>query len=75
MSSKFFGNKLSPNTKADKNSKIKTGKGKTPVKQIIKKAGRGKVKKIELTQSISQDAFGFIGSYVTNSMPYLKAGM
>jgi hypothetical protein len=42
MSSKFFGNSLTPNTKADKNSKVKTGKGKTPVKQIVKKAGRGK---------------------------------
>jgi hypothetical protein len=41
MSSKFFGNSLTPNTKADK-SKVKTGKGKTPVKQIVKKAGRGK---------------------------------
>ena len=41
MSSKFFGNSLTPNTKADKN-KVKTGKGKTPVKQIVKKAGRGK---------------------------------
>jgi|VirMetMinimDraft_7_1064189.scaffolds.fasta_scaffold89877_2 hypothetical protein len=42
MSSKFFGNKLTPNTKADKNSKVKTGKGRTTVKQIVKKAGRGK---------------------------------
>jgi hypothetical protein len=42
MSSKFFGNSLTPNTKADKSSKVKTGKGKTPVKQIVKKAGRGK---------------------------------
>ena len=42
MSSKFFGNKLAPNTKTDKNSKVKTGKGRTTVKQIVKKAGRGK---------------------------------
>jgi len=41
MSSKFFGNKLSPNT-SDKQSKLKTGKGKNTVKQIVKKAGRGK---------------------------------
>ena len=42
MSSKFFGNKLTPNTKADKSSKVKTGKGKSTVKQIVKTAGRGK---------------------------------
>lgn len=42
MSSKFFGNSLTPNTKTDKNSKVKTGQSKTPVKQIVKKAGRGK---------------------------------
>lgn len=42
MSSKFFGNKLTPNTKADKNSKVKAGKGRNTVKQIVKKAGRGK---------------------------------
>jgi len=41
MSSKFFGNKLSPNTQSDK-SKIKNAKGKGSAKQIIKKAGRGK---------------------------------
>ena len=41
MSSKFFGNKLTPNTQSDK-SKIKNTKGKNTVKQIVKKAGRGK---------------------------------
>ena len=41
MSSKFFGNSLAPNTKADK-SKVKNNKGKNVVKQVVKKAGRGK---------------------------------
>jgi hypothetical protein len=41
MSSKFFGNKLTPNT-TNKQSKMKTGKGKNTVKQVVKKAGRGK---------------------------------
>lgn len=41
MSSKFFGNKLSPNTKGNQ-SKMKIGKGKNKVKQVVKKAGRGK---------------------------------
>ena len=41
MSSKFFGNSLVPNTKADK-SKVKNNKGKNVVKQVVKKAGRGK---------------------------------
>jgi len=41
MSSKFFGNSLTPNTKADK-SKVKTNKGRSTVKQVVKKAGRGK---------------------------------
>ena len=40
MSSKFFGNKLTPNTRAEK-GKIKS-KGRNTVKQIVKKAGRGK---------------------------------
>ena len=41
MSSKFFGNSLTPNTKAEK-SKIKGSKGANVVKQVVKKAGRGK---------------------------------
>jgi len=41
MSSKFFGNKLTPNT-ANTQTKLKTGKGKNTVKQVVKKAGRGK---------------------------------
>ena len=41
MSSKFFGNSLTPNTKADK-SKVKNSRGKNVVKQVVKKAGRGK---------------------------------
>jgi len=41
MSSKFFGNSLTPNTTPTK-GKMKSNKGKTPVKQIVKKAGRGK---------------------------------
>lgn len=41
MSSKFFGNKLTPNTKTEK-GKVKNNRGKNVVKQVIKKAGRGK---------------------------------
>ena len=41
MSSKFFGNSLTPNTKADK-SKIKSSKGASVVKTTVQKAGRGK---------------------------------
>lgn len=41
MSSKFFGNRLTPNTKQG-SSKIKKSKGNGNVKQVIKKAGRGK---------------------------------
>lgn len=41
MSSKFFGNKLTPNTQVGK-KKMKNTKGKGSVKQVIKKAGRGK---------------------------------
>ena len=41
MSSKFFGNSLTPNTKAEK-SKVKNSRGKNVVKQVVKKAGRGK---------------------------------
>ena len=41
MSSKFFGNSLTPNTKAEK-GKVKNNKGKNVVKQVVKKAGRGK---------------------------------
>lgn len=41
MSSKFFGNSLTPNTKAEK-SKMKSSKGANVVKQVVKKAGRGK---------------------------------
>ena len=41
MSSKFFGNKLSPNSEVVK-SKIKNTKGKGSAKQVIKKSGRGK---------------------------------
>ena len=41
MSSKFFGNSLTPNTKTDK-SKVKNSKGTNVVKQVVKKAGRGK---------------------------------
>lgn len=41
MSSKFFGNSLTPNTKAEK-SKMKGSKGANVVKQVVKKAGRGK---------------------------------
>ena len=41
MSSKFFGNSLTPNTKAEK-SKVKSNKGRSTVKQVVKKAGRGK---------------------------------
>mgnify|MGYP001098835159 FL=1 len=39
MSSKFFGNSLTPNTSK---SKVKNSKGKNVVKQVVKKAGRGK---------------------------------
>ena len=42
MSSKFFGNSITANTKADKNSKVKVNKEKNTVKQMVKKAGRGK---------------------------------
>lgn len=41
MSSKFFGNKLTPNTQVGK-SKMKNTKGRGSVKQVVKKAGRGK---------------------------------
>ena len=41
MSRKFFGNSLTPNTTAEK-SKVKNNKGKNVVKQVVKKAGRGK---------------------------------
>lgn len=41
MSSKFFGNSLTPNIKTDK-SKVKNNKSKNVVKQVVKKAGRGK---------------------------------
>ena len=41
MSSKFFGNKLTPNTQKDQ-TKFKKGKGNNTTKQVIKKAGRGK---------------------------------
>ena len=41
MSSKFFGNKLTPNTQASK-GKIKNTKSRGSVKQVVKKAGRGK---------------------------------
>jgi hypothetical protein len=39
MSSKFFGNSLTPSTSK---SKVKNSKGKNVVKQVVKKAGRGK---------------------------------
>ena len=41
MSSKFFGNSLTPNTKAEK-LKMKGSKSTNVTKQGIKKAGRGK---------------------------------
>jgi hypothetical protein len=41
MSSKFFGNSLTPNTKAEK-PKMKGSKGANVIKQVVKKAGRGK---------------------------------
>lgn len=41
MSSKFFGNSLTPNTKAEK-SKMKGSKRANVTKQVVKKAGRGK---------------------------------
>ena len=41
MSSKFFGNKLTPNTQVGK-SKMKNTKSRGSVKQVVKKAGRGK---------------------------------
>ena len=41
MSSKFFGNSLASNSKTDK-PKVKGNKGTNVVKQMVKKAGRGK---------------------------------
>ena len=41
MSSKFFGNKLTPNTQVGKR-KMKNTKSRGSVTQVVKKAGRGK---------------------------------